>query len=414
MFDVPEPGDRYDAISFIGADTGWVAGTLIGMFKTENGGETWSDVASILDSNNRAPFVRTIAFASSRVGWAGCLGKPKLLRTTDGGTSWQIPPGFDTSKVGGVCGTQVFDEQTFYCVGAWSALQYGQPHFSVTTDGGATFATQAMAGRLSTLVDLQFRTHESGVVGGSIAGGPSDGYACVLRTFDGGTTWDTAYRCQYVGTQIWKFQRRGADTLWAAIQSIGAGPPLIVVSTNDGQTWREIEVRLANADPVEGVLQGIGFITAGIGWVGGRGYYLYETRDGGATWRYAEPSVFGLNKMQQIGDSMIVAAGTTCGVLNIPQYLTGTSIEKGALEDLGSDIVAHHVGGGQLRVTVSHKAAVRFVRVYTATGQLVYAAKQPPVTLVDYPINLSNLASGVYIVVVFTDVDMVTAKVAVL
>jgi photosystem II stability/assembly factor-like uncharacterized protein len=413
MFDVPEPGDRYDAMSFVSPRVGWVAGTLIGMMATKDGGHTWADVTSILDSNNRSPFLRTIAFASERVGWAGSLGKPKLLQTTDGGESWRVPPGFDTAMVGVVCGTQAFDEQTFYCVGAWSARQYGQPHFSTTTNGGQTFVQQAMKERLATLVDLEFATPQIGVVGGSIDGGPSDGHACVLRTTNGGATWDTTYRCQYVGTQIWKFQRRGADTLWASIQSIGSGPPLVLTSVDDGRTWREIEVRYANGDPVEGVLQGVGFITAEVGWASGRGFFLYETRDGGASWRYVDPSILGLNKMQQVADTLIVAAGTTCGALNIPNFLTGTSVEKGASQNVPADLIAQHAGSGLLRVTVLHKAAVRYVHVYTSSGQLVHTVVQPPTELVEYSINLGSIARGLYIVVVFTDVDMVTAKVAV-
>ncbi len=412
-FAVPFPQDRYDGISFVNPQVGWVSGVLTGIFSTTDGGYEWRDVTSILDSNNRAPFVRTIAFASQRIGWAGVLGKPKLLQTTDGGASWRVPPGFDSSVVGGVCGSQVFDEQTYYCVGAWSARQYGQPHFSTTTDGGQTFRQQAMRARITTLVDLEFATPQNGVVGGSIGGGPNDGFACILRTTNAGSTWDTVYRCQYVGTQIWKFQRRGRDTLWAAVQSIGAGPPLVLTSVDDGRTWREIEVRYANGDPVEGVLQGIGFITSQIGWVGGRGYHLYETRNGGATWRYVEPSITGLNKMQQIADTLILAAGTSCGALNIPQFLANTSVEKGASQDLRADLEARHLAGGRIQVTSSHRAAVRSVHIYTSAGQLVHTVQQPPTHLENFIVDIGHMSRGVYIVVAFTDVDMLTAKVAV-
>ncbi|NQW29974.1 MAG: hypothetical protein HQ472_05625 [Ignavibacteria bacterium] len=232
--DIADAGDRWDGISFVHPDTGWAAGTMAGIQRTYDGGNTWQDLPSAF-LDGVLPFYRTIAFASSKIGWVGCLREPMLRRTTDGGDSWIEIANLDTN-IKGVCGLQALSTTTVYGVGAWSAAIFGTPHFIKSTNGGETFLYQAINDVTSTLVDLNFSTDSIGMVGGSVDGGPSDGKAIILRTTDAGVTWQTTYRDTASGTQIWKFYRLNSDTVYASIQSLLTDPAAIVVSGDNGMS----------------------------------------------------------------------------------------------------------------------------------------------------------------------------------
>ena len=79
----PNNGVRKDDICFIGPDTGWVAGGGDGtILRTYDGGGTWQTVYTGSDH------LRSIEFATKEVGFSGSV-SGTFLRTLDGGDSWQ-------------------------------------------------------------------------------------------------------------------------------------------------------------------------------------------------------------------------------------------------------------------------------------------------------------------------------------
>jgi len=114
---------KYNAIDFIGDDTGWVAGGESGLFggkptliKTENGGETWKVLR--LDGNYA---ISGIDFLNDSLGWAigmkaGLLIKDKsyILNSRDGGTTWAI----QSEGSGSLYGIFAVNDRVVYTAGA--------------------------------------------------------------------------------------------------------------------------------------------------------------------------------------------------------------------------------------------------------------------------------------------------------
>lgn len=98
----PSGNDRYDAF-FIDANTGWTVGANGTILKTTDGGASWQRQASGIDVG-----IRAVRFTDANNGWAqGEYGA--LLHTTDGGASWSVGklPGSAMAP-----SLQVFDAKT--------------------------------------------------------------------------------------------------------------------------------------------------------------------------------------------------------------------------------------------------------------------------------------------------------------
>ncbi len=86
------------SVWFLSADVGFVAGgekNDTGLWGTRDGGRTWSSLRGLLPESARSGSLREIVFLDEKTGYA--VGHPGLiLRTRDGGESWQtLPSGTD-------------------------------------------------------------------------------------------------------------------------------------------------------------------------------------------------------------------------------------------------------------------------------------------------------------------------------
>ncbi len=124
---------------------GWAVSEYGQVNKTNDGGITWTLVYRALYtfSNNSTTFepLRRIQFTDAKNGWAvgGISGVETKLRTTDGGTTWQInnlagPPTFGSS----LHGLWMVDSQNGWTVGGANAGL----RIEKTTDGGQTWSLQ--------------------------------------------------------------------------------------------------------------------------------------------------------------------------------------------------------------------------------------------------------------------------------
>jgi photosystem II stability/assembly factor-like uncharacterized protein len=233
--------------------------------------------------------LRGVSAVSERVAWASGSGAT-VLRTTDGGATWQklllTTESLDFRDIDAI------DTQTAY------ALSIGNGAASriyKTTDAGATWTLQFKNDDQKAFLDaMSFWDANHGVVFGDSV----DGQFYILTTADGGGTWkrvptttlppalanEGAFAAS--GTNIAVF---GKTHAWIGT---GAATKARVLRTVDGgHTWQVADTPLA-AGPSTGIFS-IAFRDAKHGVVVGGDYKkeqeavdnLAVTSDGGATWK---------------------------------------------------------------------------------------------------------------------------------
>jgi photosystem II stability/assembly factor-like uncharacterized protein len=171
-----QPGTdaRLNAVHFVSATQGWAVGGEGTILRTTNGGQSWQAQSS---GAGFADLV-SVHFINSSTGWAtgfeNFFSPGVILRTDNGGQTWVAQPQ-DNSD--GVEWLRVFfvDETNGWILGST-----GSAGLLRTTNGGATW-TRITIPASSTLTGLHFADALNGWVVGY------DG--TILRSTDGGLTW---------------------------------------------------------------------------------------------------------------------------------------------------------------------------------------------------------------------------------
>lgn len=242
--------------------------TNIGVFASENGGQTWR----IHSEQAMLSFV----FLDSLEVWGGGIDNlfPGLLHSSDGGKSWEniiksvVPHGFENFVA-----VDFVDAQTGWIIG--NIAPRGSGNFILkTTDGGKTWTKQESNSN-QRLTNLAFLDRQTGWIVGF--------NGTVLHTTDGGQNWVKQTTGTPFALQAIDFVDRNNG--WA----VGGGfidkvQGVILHSKDGGYTWIE-----QTPEGVKGLLD-VCFVDSLNGWVvGGGGSELdsgiiLRTRDGGNTW----------------------------------------------------------------------------------------------------------------------------------
>jgi hypothetical protein len=198
----------------------------------------------------------------------------------------------------------VVNEKVIYGAGTNDPNLPG-PGFVKSTDGGATWTHTDLKQHADNLIDVHFFDEKTGwIVGGkndpscpTIKPGEDPTYAqykqlkpVVLKTTDGGATWVnkaagvTDFGC---GEWGWKIQWLDAKTGFVSLESFATAA--ILKTTDGGETWARIPIVDSSGKSINIDLEGVGFIDAESGWVGGwgngfEGLLNSMTVDGGKTW----------------------------------------------------------------------------------------------------------------------------------
>jgi|GEM_PF-6482808 len=242
--------------------------------------------------------------------------KGTILRTTDGGTTWQTLSGvtsFDLSSVafadslhGFVCGT----DQTL----------------AATTDGGTTWEKRQVTESVF-LKRVRFGSSTFGLmVGGSLV--PT---SIILRTSDGGTTWEK----RPAPTN----QSLNAVFVLDTLNAWAVGTNGVVVHSSDGgENWTLQRSDTGEFPAFHGELRGVYFHDKLNGLVVGDDQRILRTSNGGATWDSIRTVAFSLRDYYDVAftDPMrgyIVGSGvggpvgmrTTDGGLQWSPYTPGAS-----------------------------------------------------------------------------------------
>jgi photosystem II stability/assembly factor-like uncharacterized protein len=208
-----------------------------------------------------------------------------------------------------ICGISVVSDSVVYASGAY----WGFPRLIRSTDRGASWTTTHLGAYAGALVDCYFFSRDSGFVVGSTDSSLT-GEALVLFTSDGGITWDVRHSGSRSGELCWKISFPTADTGYVSIEKFGLGPTYFLKTTDRGVTWEEKVFSPSRFD-----VQGIGFATPSLGWLGGWSGPTYESTDGGDTWQLAGFGFY-MNRFRFLSDTLGYAVGTT-----VYKYSTDTS-----------------------------------------------------------------------------------------
>ncbi len=263
---------------------GLLATVFLGMTLQQDAKPAWRS----LDTGSEAS-LRGLSAVSARVCWAsGANGT--VLRTTDGST-------FELRPVPGA------DELDFRDVEAFDAdlallLTAGQPaRVYRTEDGGATWAkTFEHADERSFFDAMDFWDEENGIAFSD----PIDGRLVVIRTRDGGRTWEELPRETFPespegeagfaasGTCLTVAGEKGA---WIGLG--GTAGARLFHTTDRGATWSATKTPILAGEPSTGVFS-VAF-AGDVGVIVGGDYAQPDrvenvaawTDDGGATWSLA-------------------------------------------------------------------------------------------------------------------------------
>ncbi len=297
---------RIDDGWFINERLGWVANGIGQIWRTTNGGGTW-----VKQYDNRSIYFRSITFADSLRGWACNLGTEEfggatdtniIYHTSNGGVTWAPNNNFWPQKPRGVCGVQAVGDSFVYGVGRVR----GPALFIRSTDGGASWQTRDMSGFVMGLLDVYFWSPDSGIVVGHTGPVNESSSGRVLFTSDRGTTWRTLYTTSRTGEWCWKITFPSRRVGYISLQRNSGGPVYVLKSTDGGMTWGE---KLVSSSGY--YVQGIGFATENIGWVGGSSSLpTYLTTDGGDSWA-ASPFGVRVNRFRMLNDTVGYATGQT-------------------------------------------------------------------------------------------------------
>lgn len=307
----PAAGFRHDDIFFINADTGWVVNVDGYIYKTTDGGNSFTT-----QLYQPATSFRCIGFANANKGWAGNLGPGSwnptsdanpLYQTTDGGNSWQAVTNITGTVPTGICGINVVNDTLVYAVG-----RVGGPCYIMKTmDGGNSWTSVNFNPPAFYLIDCKFFSPDTGLVAGCTGTSFSNEKIAIWRTTDGGQNWILAYHdsSTYFG-HCWKVNFPSRNIGYASVESGCSCDTTPVMKTTDGGlTWqKKIWDTTFNANP--SYEQGIGFINDSVGWCGG--FFLGQikkTTDGGDTWNVV-PFVEHFNRFRKVNDTTAYASGT--------------------------------------------------------------------------------------------------------
>jgi photosystem II stability/assembly factor-like uncharacterized protein len=234
------------SVSFTSATHGTIVGSKGTVYRTTNGGSSWS--RRFTATENR---LLGSSFPDANTGIVvGELGT--ILRTTNGGTNWVTLPGGTLNRLNAVS----FSD-------AMTGTIVGENGFVLrTTDGGATWNNQSLSS-LATLTGISFTNAAVGSIVGL--------FGQVHRTTDGGTTW----RLMTSGSRLPLYSVGFSDQSNGIAVGYGGS---ILRTSNGGGTWTTVP---SGRDTY---LRSVAYSNATTATIAGWSNSILRTTDAGLTW----------------------------------------------------------------------------------------------------------------------------------
>ncbi len=333
-------GGAVHSVHFFTRHVGWAVGrgTATMLLKTADGGKTWERFP-IMDGASHGSIFNAIRFWDVNHGWIA--GSNGLLRTTDGGESWEPVTGanFDASVL-----LPLSPEVVMIAAGRqiWLTSADG----SSVTQIGTVDARDGITGLAFVAPNTFYATH----------GGTHGNVGAIHRSTDGGATWEPVVQGDKPILGIaFRDARRGV--------AVGVG---VAYYTNDGgDTWRRVMA--------SGTRYTAAFIDDNTIVSPGTTPGIAISRDGGKTWRphSSPPTTSNLVDIAAVdGGWWFVAGGY--GVNAIYQFIDPDYVDEIAEGSIPIPATIRLPGGrrlpsGMYDVTLAHRGE-RHVITLERTG----------------------------------------------
>jgi photosystem II stability/assembly factor-like uncharacterized protein len=257
-------GNKLTYVDFTSPTTGYATGLHGTIMKTTNGGNTWTMV-----NTGTTTDLYQIQFINSNVGIAAGA-KGTILKTINGGTTWVS---IQTGILSDLTALHFPSFNIGYATAADGSILK-------STDNGTSW-TLLNSGTTETLKSIFFTSNTTGIaVGGSTIPGPRNSYhSYMTRTTDGGITWTPYVLPRNIPlTKVTFFNDQNGITAGGHPDGSHAAPEGTVLKTSDGGlTWQEVFYGNQAVNSFDFAAdQLIGLATGNYGTI--------KTLDGGNTW----------------------------------------------------------------------------------------------------------------------------------
>ena len=256
-------GKDLNTVYFADSKRGWVGGDEGVVLRTEDGGGTWQQQVSGVPEG-----VNDIYFRDKEDGHL--LAANRVLTTDDGGRSWRPSAQFAPADFNGATpelySVRFTSKKRGWIVGSVSRGDRVLDSLLLRTDDGGASWQRASAPVKVELLHLDFRGEKRGWIVGD--------RGTILHTSDGGETW----RQQRTNTTatLYHVDFEDDETGWAVGER-----STILRTTDGGATWLAVEVPIIGP---RATLLSVAFANKEEGWVVGRGGTILRSSDGGRTW----------------------------------------------------------------------------------------------------------------------------------
>ncbi len=330
---------------FADEDHGWVVGSNRAIFHTSDGGETWSE--QIVDDADGWVFYETVFFQDQETGWVA--GNRNLYKTEDGGESWEQIRIREESQI-----TDIFfiDEQR-----GWASMfnsQLRDPGMLRTVDGGETWEVGLDSIRTNS---VRFIDENNGFAVGQ--------NGLIVKSQDGGETWQQLEPATEWTLNALAFPH--ADSIWAA----GARTTMLF-SDDAGDSWEREYA--GTSSTVE--IQDLHFINSELGWASGRSGTLLKY-DATETEPELPDPVVSADSSSVIATTPHLADGSDASVVTITiADSTGNPLDRYTTEDLDVVVSGDAVAGdvtssgetGEFTLSVTNQSVETVVVTVTVDG----------------------------------------------
>jgi photosystem II stability/assembly factor-like uncharacterized protein len=355
------------AVTVVDSNTGFACGAYNTLLKTTNGGNSWQAIP-----NSGVPLASYMSVEALDANHL-FIAMNGLYTSDNGGSSFSQWGTFNSSayaiqNIHAVNDSTVIITKGGYILrstnkgGSWSNVYYNE-HLAgrmLFTGGGDTAYTAS----------------------GITFDGLSEG--SIHKSVDGGTAWyDLNLGSRQVIAMCFRSSWTGyyvdyGNTLYKTIDG--------------GTTWTELSRPVDSAsDYITDVL----FLNNAVGYVCTVGGYIYKTTNGGSSWAVDHPAgktnSAALSRLVKLSDLQVIAIGNSGTILKMGKTLSTKDVERSRVA------VCPNPASSYLDVTLGEYAGrYRYLELYNALGALVIKTEVEAGQL-NYRLDLARLSKGIYL-----------------